>query len=39
MSTSLKVPSLSCKSVFFRSERNEKGDHMELSFQRLEMQK
>ena len=39
MSTSLKVSSLSCKSVFFRSEHNAKGDHMELSFQRLEMQK
>ena len=35
----LKVSSLACKSVFYRSEHNAKVDPMELNFEGLEMQK
>ena len=40
MLTGLKVSSLACKCVFYRSEHNAKGGHpMGLNFKDLEMQK
>ena len=33
------MSSLTCKCLFYRRERNTKGDHMKLSFEGLEMQK
>ena len=39
MLTGLKVPSLACKCVFYRSEHNAKGGSYEMSFDGLKMQK
>ena len=41
MLTGLKVSSLACKSVFYKTEQNlmQRGDTMELNFQGLEIQK
>ena len=33
------MSSLACKRVFYRQQRNASGDHMELNFEDLEMQK
>ena len=39
MLTGLKLSSLACYCVFYRAEHNTKGDHIELNFEGLEMQK
>ena len=39
MLTGLKVPSLACKCVFYRSEHNAKGGSYEMSFDGFKMQK
>ena len=39
MLTGLNVSSIACEWGFYRPEHNAKGDHMELNFQVLEMQK
>ena len=39
MLTSLKVSSLVCKCVFYGRKPNAKGDHIELNFKGLEMEK